>query len=170
MMEIQTPPLRDLHEVFPDPGNGLIFHKNISIPVKISSLPIRGNIFIPLHQSSSRTRFPVIVTYGPYGKDIPYSTFFPGSFSEVNPKHKSRYSCWETPDPVYWCREGYVIVRCDERGTGQSPGFLNTMSHETIECFSDVVEWCADQEWSTGKVGFLGISYYASETTAYFLH
>jgi putative CocE/NonD family hydrolase len=167
-MTIQTLPLRDLHQIFSDSENGLTFHKNVSIPMKNPSQPIRSNIYIPLNPLSPATRFPVIITYGPYGKDIPYSSFAPGSFSEVNPKHKSKYSSWETPDPVYWCREGYVIVRCDERGTGQSPGFLDLMSRETIDCFFDVVEWCAEQEWSSGKVGLLGVSYYASKTATRF--
>ena len=63
-----------------------------------------------------------------------------------------------------------MIVRCDERGTGQSPGFLDLMSRETIDCFFDVVEWCAEQEWSSGKVGLLGISYYASKAATRFQH
>ena len=53
------------------------------------------------------------------------------------------------------------MVRADERGLGQSPGLLDTMSRGTSECFFDVVEWAAEQEWSSGKVGLLGISYYA---------
>lgn len=52
-------------------------------------------------------------------------------------------------------------MRCDERGLGQSPGMLDTMSSGTSECFFDVVEWAAEQPWSSGKVGLLGISYYA---------
>ena len=35
------------------------------------------------------------------------------------------------------------------------------MSRGTSEAFFDVVEWCAEQPWSSGKVGLLGISYYA---------
>ncbi|KAF7182454.1 hypothetical protein CNMCM7691_002024 [Aspergillus felis] len=35
------------------------------------------------------------------------------------------------------------------------------MSRGTSEAFFDVVEWCAEQEWSSGKVGLLGISYFA---------
>lgn len=35
------------------------------------------------------------------------------------------------------------------------------MSRGTSEAFFDVVEWAADQPWSTGKVGLLGISYFA---------
>ena len=35
------------------------------------------------------------------------------------------------------------------------------MSRGTSEAFCDVVEWAAEQTWSSGKVGLLGISYYA---------
>ena len=35
------------------------------------------------------------------------------------------------------------------------------MSRGTSEAFFDVVEWCAEQPWSLGKIGLLGISYYA---------
>src|SRR5271167_1919981 len=89
------------------------------------------------------------------------SSFHAQSFSEVNPEQKSTHSAWETPDPLYWTKHGYVVVRTDERGTGQSPGFLDTMSRGTSEAFFGVVEWAADQKWSSGKVGLLGISYYA---------
>lgn len=53
------------------------------------------------------------------------------------------------------------MVRADELGTGQSRGRLDTMSRATSEAFFELVEWCADQAWSSGKVGLLGISYYA---------
>lgn len=53
------------------------------------------------------------------------------------------------------------MVRADERGTGQSPGVLDTMSQSTSEAFYHVIEWAAEQPWSNGKVGLLGISYYA---------
>jgi putative CocE/NonD family hydrolase len=87
--------------------------------------------------------------------------FFPKSWSQLNPAMKSEHAAWETPDPGYWTSQGYIVVRVDERGTGQSPGELDTMSRGTSEAFFDVVEWCAEQEWSTGKVGLLGISYFA---------
>ncbi|KAF4625091.1 hypothetical protein G7Y89_g13077 [Cudoniella acicularis] len=155
----ETKVIRDLLEVHRDEENSLIFEKNVSIPLRNSDLPVRCNVYRPLE--SNEKKFPVLVTYGPYGKDIPYATFHAGSFNEVNTQHKSKYSAWETPDPVFWTRNGYVVVRCDERGLGQSPGLLDTMSRGTSECFFDVVEWAAEQPWSSGKVGLLGISYYA---------
>lgn len=160
--EVETPPIRDISSRTEDTANNLLFLKNVSIPLKNSSLPVRANVYLPLaHAHDSTKKYPVLVTYGPYGKDIPYATFFPRSFAEVNPEHKSDYSAWETPDPVYWTSHGYAIVRADERGCGQSPGLLDTMSRGTSECFFDVVEWAAEQAWSSGKVGLLGISYYA---------
>lgn len=95
-----------------------------------------------------------------YCKDTDTYSFHSQSFSEVNPEHKSEHSSWETPDPGFWTSNGYVVVRADERGIGQSPGKLDTMSRGTSEAFFDVVEWAADQPWSSGKVGLLGISYY----------
>ncbi|KAI0471636.1 X-Pro dipeptidyl-peptidase C-terminal non-catalytic domain-containing protein [Xylariaceae sp. FL0804] len=164
-VEVQTPPIRDISSTTDDAEAGLRFMKNVSVPLKASDLPIRANVYLPLaplqKDDGAAAKFPVLVTYGPYGKDIPYATFFKGSFDEVNPAHRSAYSAWETPDPVYWTSHGYAVVRADERGTGQSPGFLDTMSRGTSECFFDVVEWAAEQPWSSGKVGLLGISYYA---------
>lgn len=161
--EVQTPPIRDISSRHEDAENNLLFLKNVSVPLKASSLPIRANVYLPLSppENNPQGKYPVLVTYGPYGKDIPYATFFAGSFAELNPEQKSAYSAWETPDPVYWTRHGYAVVRADERGCGQSPGLLDTMSRGTSECFFDVVEWAASQEWSSGKVGLLGISYYA---------
>ena len=35
------------------------------------------------------------------------------------------------------------------------------MSRNTTDAFYDVVEWASEQPWSSGKVGLLGVSYYA---------
>ncbi|KAI9874230.1 MAG: hypothetical protein M1823_007735, partial [Watsoniomyces obsoletus] len=126
-----------------------IFEKDVTIPLKSSTGRVRCNVYRPKPKDGEK--FPVLVTYGPYGKDIPYSDFHPKSFSEVNPEHKSTHSAWETPDPKFWTDHGYTVVRVDERGLGQSPGLLDTMSRGTSEAFFDAVEWCTDQPWSTGK-------------------
>ncbi|OJJ47360.1 hypothetical protein ASPZODRAFT_65336 [Penicilliopsis zonata CBS 506.65] len=132
-----------------------IYEENVSIP--LSDGLIRCNVYRPQNQQQS----PAIVTYGPYGKDIHYKDFHLQSYSEVDEEHHSEHSAWETPDPGFWTAHGYAVVRADERGTGQSPGLLDTMSRDTSESFAQVVEWAAAQPWCTGKVGLLGISYYA---------
>ncbi|CRG83449.1 Isoleucine--tRNA ligase [Talaromyces islandicus] len=144
---------KDIHTVdltsFP-----YIFEQNVTVPLKSGPGLVRCNVYRPKGED---TRVPVLVTYGPYGKDIHYKDFHPASYSEVNPEHHSAHSAWETPDPGFWTQHGYAIVRADERGLGQSPGVLDTMSRGTSEAFFDVVEWAAEQPWSSGKVGLLGI-------------
>ncbi|KAL9622642.1 MAG: hypothetical protein Q9160_002952 [Pyrenula sp. 1 TL-2023] len=148
----------DLHKVDTD-TYPYIFEENATVPLKSSEGLVRVNVYRP--KDSDSKPVPVLVTYGPYGKDIPYEKFHAKSFSEVNPEHKSVHSAWETPDPQYWTKHGYAVVRADERGSGQSPGVLDTMSRGTSEAFFDVVEWCAEKPWSSGKIGLLGVSYYA---------
>ncbi|KAM5349875.1 hypothetical protein ACJ41O_006380 [Fusarium nematophilum] len=148
----------DLHRI-DDTSFPYIFEQNATVELKSSDGLVRCNVYRP--KSSSQHPVPVLVTYGPYGKDTYYGDFHAKSFSEVNPDHKSAHSAWETPDPGFWTSHGYAVVRADERGIGQSPGKLDTMSRGTSEAFFEVVEWCADQSWSSGKVGLLGISYYA---------
>ncbi|KAF1738056.1 Cocaine esterase [Beauveria bassiana] len=153
--------IRDICTSWVDEENAIFVDKNVSIPTTDSLCPIRCNVYRPLQTQTSGSQFPVIMTYGPYGKDIPYSKFHPASFAELNPAQKSRHSVWETPDPVFWCHKGYVVVRCDERGFGQSPGYLDSMSADTADSFCQAIEWASEQPWSTGKVGLLGVSYFA---------
>ncbi|KAJ9653146.1 hypothetical protein H2198_007658 [Neophaeococcomyces mojaviensis] len=129
-----------------------IFEQDVTIPLKHSNGIVRCNVYRPKAETQ---RYLVLVTYGPYGKDIPYVDFHPQSFSEVNPDQKSEHSAWEVPDPGYWTSHGYAVMRVDERGLGQSPGLLDTMSRSTSEAFFDAVEWASEQPWSCGKVGLL---------------
>ncbi|KAG9537542.1 alpha/beta-hydrolase, partial [Aureobasidium melanogenum] len=145
--------IQDLHTV-DDKSFDYVFEQNATVTLRSSEGLVRVNIYRP----KTSEKVPVLVTYGPYGKDIPYADFHAKSYSEVNPEHKSEHSAWETPDPAFWTKNGYAVVRADERGLGQSPGLLDTMSRGTSEAFFDVVEWAAEQEWSSGKVGLLGIS------------
>ena len=64
--------IRDISEVVTDTENGLIFEKNISVPLRNSDLPIRANVYRPVDISR---KYPALVTYGPYGKDIPYEKY-----------------------------------------------------------------------------------------------
>ncbi|KAF4627830.1 hypothetical protein G7Y89_g10321 [Cudoniella acicularis] len=108
-----------------------IFEQNVDIPlIAYGKGLIRVNLYLP-KGAAEGTKYPVLLTHGPYGKDVSYEAFRKPSFDQVNPEHKS------------------------------SPGVLDTMSAATSEGFFDVVEWAADQPWSNGKVGLLGISYYA---------
>lgn len=47
-----------------------IFEQNVSVPLKLKNGLIWCNVYRP--KAEADARFPVIVTYGPYGKDIHY--------------------------------------------------------------------------------------------------
>ncbi|RSL41330.1 hypothetical protein CEP54_015856 [Fusarium duplospermum] len=149
----------DLHTVDAD-SFPYVYEQNATIRLQSSDGLVRCNVYRP-KSTEKGEKVPVLVTYGPYGKDTFYGDFYAKSFDEVNPEHKSVHSAWETPDPGFWTNQGYAVVRADERGIGQSRGFLDTMSRGTSDAFFEVIEWCAVQPWSSGKVGLLGISYYA---------
>jgi putative CocE/NonD family hydrolase len=60
----------------------------------------------------------------------------------------------------YLAGHGYVAVRVDMRGSGDSDGVLvdeyRPQEHEDAE---DVIAWLAEQEWCDGNVGMMGISW-----------
>ena len=65
------PEIKDLQEVLNDVENNLIFEKNVSVAVPGTELPLRANVYRP---TASGRKSPVLVTYGPYGKDVWYGT------------------------------------------------------------------------------------------------
>ena len=73
----------------------------------------------------------------------------------------NRYQNWETADPEKWVPDGYACVRVDSRGAGRSPGRLDIFSAQETRDYYECIEWAGAREWSNGKVGLLGISYYA---------
>lgn len=61
------PQTRDLLKVDED-SFPYIFEENVTVPLKSSDGLVRVNVYRPKTQE----KVPVLVTYGPYGKDIPY--------------------------------------------------------------------------------------------------
>ena len=135
-------------------SENLNFARDVEITMRDGTI-LRANVYRPL----SGGQYPVLVTIGPYGKDIHFNDFNPQAYARI--AEHGPHMNWETPNPDWWVPRGYVLVRVDQRGIGMSPGHLNLFSHQEAEDFYDVIEWTASQEWSNGKVGLLGISYYA---------
>ena len=112
---------------------------------------------------------PVLVTYGPYGKGVPWREAYPLQWKFMTTKHPDmlpgssrEYMVWETPDPEIWVPWGYACVRVDSRGCGRSPGKIEIFSPRENRDFYECIEWAATQPWCTGKVGLSGISYFAA--------
>ena len=135
------------------------------IPIEMDDgLVLRADIFRP----EGDNRHPVILAYGPYAKGLPFQDGYADAWRAMTRKHpeiesgsSNRYQAWEVCDPEKWVPDGYICIRVDARGWGRSPGYIEPWSPREAKDLYDCIEWAAAQQWSNGKVGLLGISYYA---------
>jgi hypothetical protein len=111
---------------------------------------------------------PVILSYGPYAKWHHFADGSPHQWERMRTEHPdtvagstNSFQAWELVDPEKWVPDGYVCVRVDSRGAGRSPGYLDPWSPRETQDLYGCIEWAGTQEWSNGKVGINGISYYA---------
>jgi uncharacterized protein len=142
----------------------MIVDRNTEISMR-DGARLRANVYRP----EAAGRYPALVTLGPYGKDVPLRDFMQEAGDRLNatyPEILAASSCkhlvFERPDPEAWVPDGYVIISVDSRGAGKSPGRLDPNSPAEFRDFYDAIEWAAAQPWCSGKVGLLGISYYAA--------
>jgi predicted acyl esterase len=135
------------------------------IPITMDDgLVLRCDVFRPVKNG----RYPVILSYGPYGKWLHFEDGYKTAWDRMAEKHPdvmagstNRYQSWEVCDPEKWVPDGYAVVRVDSRGCGRSPGYVEHWSPRETKDFANCVEWAGVQRWSNGKVGLSGISYYA---------
>ncbi|QSO49373.1 CocE/NonD family hydrolase [Alicyclobacillus mengziensis] len=127
-------------------------------------LVLRADVFRPVEDG----RYPVLLSYGPYAKGLLFEEGYPRQWNLMVQEHPdvaegstNKYQTWEAVDPEKWVPYGYVCVRVDSRGAGRSPGHLSPFSPRETRDFYECIEWAGVQTWSNGKVGLIGISYYA---------
>ena len=102
-------------------------------------------------------KVPSIVAWSPYGKTIPQQDVQSG----VDPSDVTGLSKSEGPDAGYWVSQGYAVVNPDPRGAGKSQGDIHGWGSVDGQDGYDVIEWVAEQPWSTGKVALHGTSWLA---------
>ncbi|HEY0336144.1 MAG TPA: CocE/NonD family hydrolase [Burkholderiales bacterium] len=126
-------------------------------------LVLRADVFRPLGDG----RYPVILSYGPYGKGLAFQDGYPSAWQRMIAEHPdvahgstNKYQSWEVVDPEKWVPDGYACVRVDSRGAGRSAGHIDPFSPRETRDFYDCIEWAGMQPWSSGKVGLNGVSYY----------
>lgn len=140
-----------------------------------------ADVFRPIDEG----KYPVIMTLGAYGKafwlgcicdekdlfehekmedgyfegySVPYT---PPAGSPPVRVEQQPSECFELANTLDWVPRGYVLIRVDGRGVGKSPGVYEQFSLQEAKDYYDAIEWAAKQEWSNGKVGLWGASYYA---------
>ncbi len=144
-------------------ADGMRIDWDVPIPMD-DGIVLRADVFRPIQAG----KYPVLLTYGPYGKGLPFQVGYPDQWNAMAEQHPdvtagstNKYQNWEVVDPEKWVPEGYVCVRVDSRGAGRSPGVIDCFSPRETKDLYNCIEWAAVQAWSNGKVGLNGISYYA---------
>src|SRR5919106_1236993 len=125
---------------------------------------LRADVFRPPGDGAH----PVILTYGPYAKGLSFQEGYPDQWAimvrehpDVSAGSSNKYQNWEVVDPEKWVPDGFACVRVDSRGAGRSPGYIDPFSPRETRDLYTCIEWAGTRPWSNGKVGLLGISYYA---------
>jgi predicted acyl esterase len=131
-------------------GRAILVEKDVDIPMR-DGARLKADVFRP----AADGRYPAIMNLGPYQKD---KLWIPPENLEERP---NPWMNWETANPEWWVPRGYACVRVDGRGSGKSPGQCEPWSLAEAVDFYDAIEWAAAQPWCNGRVGLLGISYYA---------
>ncbi len=108
----------------------VVVDKDVPLPVRDGTV-LRADVYRPAVEG----RWPVLLGRTCYGKDS--------------------WGGWI--DPLRTAGQGYAVVINDTRGSFASGGEFHPFVHDADDGY-DVVEWCAAQPWSDGKVGMFGSS------------
>ncbi len=100
-----------------------------------------------VHRPAEPGRYPVLVAASPYPRQI-QNLGAPAGFIEAGASD-------------FFVPRGYVHVIANCRGTSGSGGTFGFFDSQERHDMHDLVEWAAQQAWSDGNVGMIGISYFA---------
>ena len=116
--------------------------ENTGVPVPGSSDRMAARIFLPEDAGSTATaRYPAILEYLPYRKR---------DFTAVRDTSMHRW----------FAGHGYVSVRIDMRGSGDSDGIMtDEYLAQELDEGAAAIRWLAEQPWCSGAVGMIGNSW-----------
>ena len=130
-------------------------YRNLSQPTYVSTrdddVPVlmRDGISLlaDVHRPTAPGRYPVLIAASPYPRQI-QDLGAPLGFIEAGASD-------------FFVPRGYVHVIANNRGTSGSGGTFGFFDGQERRDMYDLVEWAAEQPWSNGNVGMIGISYFA---------
>jgi uncharacterized protein len=109
---------------------------DVKVPMR-DGVKLSADIYMP----SAEGKYPVILLRTMYGKG--------------NANHKYAFT------GSVFASQGFIFVVQDVRGKFDSAGDFYPYIYEAVDGF-DTLEWAGTREWSTGKVGTYGFSYWGS--------
>jgi predicted acyl esterase len=145
---------------------GIVKMTDVRIPLRDGSF-VCADIFRPADDG----QHPVVLNQGFYGKSFNHGCI--GNEREAQEKEELedrfftgnpdglQYENHESVDSAVWVPSGYVCIRVDARGVGNSPGLQAPFSVQQAQDYYDAIEWAGTQPWSNGNVGLWGMSYLA---------
>ena len=145
---------------------GILKATDLRIPLRDGSY-VCADVFRPADSGE----YPVVMNQGFYGKSFDHGCI--GDAAEADRKEVLedryfsgnpdglQYENHESVDSSVWVPQGYVCIRVDARGVGNSPGLQAPFSVQQAEDYYDAIEWAGTQPWSNGNVGLWGMSYLA---------
>lgn len=136
-------------------ADGMRIEYDVPVPMR-DGIEILVDIFRP----DSDDPVPAIIAWSPYGKHS-LITLDAIEGTGIEPGMVSKYCALEAPDPAVFCPEGFAVVNVDPRGTWAVPGQHRWSGVEEGRDEYDLIEWLAEQDWCTGKIGLGGVSYLA---------
>jgi predicted acyl esterase len=132
--------------------DGITCEQDVPITLRDGTI-IYADIYRPVGQIN----IPAIISWSYFGKR-PGDGFDEWQIMGVPPGTVSSMTKFESPDPAYWCRNGYAVANVDPRGVGHSQGDINMFGTQDGRDGYDFIEWLASQHWCNGKVGMSGNS------------
>ncbi len=145
---------------------GIVKATDVRIPSRDGSY-VCADVFRPADDGE----YPVVMNKGFYGKSFDHGCI--GDERDALAKEQQedlyfsgnpeglQYENHESVDSSVWVPNGYVCIRVDSRGVGNSPGLQAPLSVQQAEDYYDAIEWAGEQAWSNGNVGLWGMSYLA---------
>ncbi len=140
------------------PLPGIIFERDRAVSMRDGT-----HLYVNIFRPQSEGRYPVILSVSPYGKDLLPERYmlFTMLGIDVGTIETSDYAAFEAPDPGFWVPNGYVVIHADVRGMFHSEGHAGWLSDQDAQDYYDLIEWAAQQPWSTSAIGLNGVSYLA---------
>jgi len=120
----------------------MVSDHDVPVPMR-DAIDLRADI----HRPATPGQYPVLVSASPYPRQI-QNLGAPLGFIEAGASD-------------FFVPRGYVHVIVNLRGTGGSGGTFGFFDGQERRDMYDLVEWAAQQPWSDGNVGMVGVSYFA---------
>jgi putative CocE/NonD family hydrolase len=97
--------------------------------------------------------------------DLPSGEQVPAILEYIPYRKRDMVRLRDQKNHPFFARNGYVSIRVDMRGSGDSEGSMRDMySSAELDDAVEVIEWIAQQPWCNGQVGMMGTSWGATSS------